>query len=280
MSETLVRPQAPWALRPLPPFPAVAQRIMALAKQEDPGVRELGDLVKMDPSFAGELLRLANSALFGVRRQVTSLARAIMIVGTERIKTMAATVAVNRMVRASVRIGVLRKVWVHSLVTAIMAEEAARAARLDRDSGYTAGLMHNLGALGLMSAYPEEYSRMLEVSGRFGFELLQTERDLFEIDHCAAGAYLAQDWDFPDELAAVIATHHDNPVPGELSLYNLIKVCWRLTDTLGYAAFPQEKQWPWEELIAALPHAGLSWLGDSREVVKAKLAKRLADAPV
>ena len=205
MSETLVRPQAPWALRPLPPFPAVAQRIMALARQEDPGVRELGDLVKMDPSFAGELLRLANSALFGARRQVTSLARAIMIVGTERIKTMAATVAVNRMVRTSVRIGVLRKVWVHSLVTAIMAEEAARAARLDRDSGYTAGLMHNLGALGLMSAYPEEYSRMLEVSGRFGFELLQTERDLFEIDHCAAGAYLAQDWDFPDELAAVIA---------------------------------------------------------------------------
>jgi HD-like signal output (HDOD) protein len=280
MSETLVRPQAPWALRPLPPFPAVAQRIMALARQEDPGVRELGDLVKMDPSFAGELLRLANSALFGARRQVTSLARAIMIVGTERIKTMAATVAVNRMVRTSVRIGVLRKVWVHSLVTAIVAEEAARVARLDRDSGYTAGLMHNLGALGLMSAYPEEYSRMLEVSGRFGFELLQTERDLFEIDHCAAGAYLAQDWDFPDELAAVILTHHDNPAPGEISLYNLIKVCWRLTDTLGYAAFPQEKQWPWEELIAALPHASSSWLGDSREVVKAKLAKRLADAPM
>ena len=52
----------------------------------------------------------------------------------------------------------------------------------------------------MMSAYPDEYSRMLEVSDDFGFDLLNTERDLFEIDHCAAGAYLAQDWGFPDEL--------------------------------------------------------------------------------
>ena len=120
-----------------------------------------------------------------------------MIVGADRVKTMATLVAVNRMVRSSVRIGALRKVWIHSLVTGIIAEEAARAARMDRDNGYTAGLLHNLGTLGLMSAYPDEYSRMLEVSDDFGFDLLQTERDLFEIDHCAAGAYLAQDGTFP-----------------------------------------------------------------------------------
>src|ERR1017187_4852876 len=79
----------------------------------------------------------------------------------------------------------------HSVVTAIIAQEAARLARLDSEVAYTTGLLHNLGTLGLMSAYPDEYSRMLEVSNDFGFDLLQTERDLFEIDHCAAGAYLA-----------------------------------------------------------------------------------------
>ena len=60
---------------------------------------------------------------------------------------------------------------------------AARLARLDGEVAYTTGLLHNLGTLGLMSAYPDEYSRMLEVSNDFGFDLLQTERDLFEIDH-------------------------------------------------------------------------------------------------
>ncbi len=162
------------------------------------------------------------------------------------------------------------------MVTAAIAEEAARISRSDREGAYTAGLLHNLGTLGLMSAYPDEYSRMLEVSGDFGFDLLRTERDLFEIDHCAAGAYLAQDWDFPDELAAVIATHHDEPVAGETSLDNIVKVSWRLADVLGYAAFSPDRLWTWEELTAFLPPARSSWLAESPDAAQAKLTTLLA----
>jgi putative nucleotidyltransferase with HDIG domain len=280
MTESFVRPQAPWALRLLPPFPAIANRIMALAARQDVDIHELGDLVKMDPSFSAELLRFANSALFSVRREVTSLAAAIGIVGTDRVKTIATLVAVNRMVRASARIGALRKVWIHSLATAVIAEEAAHIVRMERESAYTAGLLHNLGTLGLMSAYPDEYSRMLEVSDDLGFDLLRTERDLFEIDHCAAGAYLAQDWNFPNELAAVIDTHHDEPVPGEVSLFNLVRVSWRLSDALGYAAFSPSKLYCWEDLMEFLPNAGSSWLGTSLEVARAEVCKRLAAAPL
>ena len=274
----LARPQAPWALRLVPPFPTVAQRLLAIVDKENVTARELGDLVKMDPSFAAELLRFANSALFSLSREVKSLGHAVLMVGTDRVKTMATMVVLNRMVRASVRIAALRKVWVHSLITAIVAEEAARTVKFDCDAAYTTGLLHNLGTLGMMSAYPEEYSRMLEVSDDFGFDLLQTERDLFEIDHCTAGAYLAQDWNFPDEFAAAIATHHDELVPGEISLDNLVKVSWRLADALGYAAFSPNKPWTWEELIALLPNAGSSWLGESPEVAKTKLDSLLADA--
>ena len=205
------RPQAPWALRLLPPFPAIAHRILALASKEDVGASELGGLIKLDPSFSAELLRFANSALFGARREVTSLSQAVARLGMDRVKSMATFVALNNMVRTSVRALALRKVWVHSVVTAIIAEEAARISCLDCEIAYTTGLLHNLGTLGLMSAYPDEYSRMLEVSNDFGLDLLQTERDLFEIDHCAAGAYLALDWSFPDQLAGAIATHHDEP---------------------------------------------------------------------
>lgn len=279
MTELLARPQAPWALRLIPPFPAVAHRILALVGKEDVNARELGELVRMDPSFSAELLRFANSALFGVRQQVTSLIQAVVLVGTDRIKTMATLVALNRMVRSSARVAALRKVWLHSLVTAVIAEEAARVARVDRETAYTTGLLHNLGTLGMMSAYPDEYSRMLEVSDDFGFDLLQTERDLFEIDHCAAGAYLAQDWDFPDELAAALATHHDEPVPGDASLYTLIQVSWRLADVAGYAAFSPNKQWTWEELTAFIPNVKFSWLGESPEAAKEKIDSLLTNVP-
>jgi len=280
MSDLLARPQAPWALRLVPPLPAVAQRILALVSQEDVNAKEVGELVKMDPSFAAELLRFANSALFGVRREVKSLPHAIVLVGMDRVKTMATLVAMNRMVRSSVRIEALRKVWIHSLVTAIITEELAGRFRQSRESAYTLGLLHNLGTLGLMSAYPEQYSCMLEVNEDFGFDLLQTERDLFEIDHCLAGCYLAQDWDYPDELAAAIAGHHDEPAAGDLSLDNLIRVSWRLSDALGYVSFSRDKAWKYEELMAVAPASGSSWLGESPETAQTELQERLSAAPV
>jgi putative nucleotidyltransferase with HDIG domain len=279
MTNTFARPQAPWALRLLPPFPAIAHRILALASQEQVGTQEVGALIRLDPSFSAELLRFANSALFGARREVTSLAQAVALLGMDHVKSMATFVALNNMVRSSVRALALRKVWVHSVATAFIAEEAARISGLDSEAAYTAGLLQNLGILGLMSAYPDEYSRMLDVSNDFGFDLLQTERDLFDIDHCAAGAYLAQDWDFPDELAAAIATHHDDPVADESSLYNIIKVSWRLTDTLGYTAFSPVKDWAFEELAAYLPRVPNSWLVQSAESAKAEIDNRLAASP-
>lgn len=279
MIDFLEKPKAPWALRPVPPFPAVAQRVLMLVGQENVHIQQIGDAIKTDPSFSAELLRFANSALFGVRREVKSVPQAIMLVGMDQLKTMATMVALNRMVKSSVRLAVLRKVWQHSLVTAIVAEEAARLWRLPRDAAYTYGLLHNLGALGLMSSFPAEYLRMLEVSNENGYDLLKTERDLFDIDHCAAGAYMAQDWDFPDELAAAIATHHDDPVPGESSLDNVLKVSWRLADAYGYSAFAPEPKWTLDLLLGLVPNNADSWLGTPEEAKKV-LSEKLASAPV
>jgi HD-like signal output (HDOD) protein len=273
------RPQAPWALRLVPPFPSIAQRVLGAVSQDDSSIREVYNLVKMDPSFSAELLRFANSALFGSRHGVGSVSQAIAMVGLERVKTIATYVAMNRMIRAAVRIGALRKVWIHSQATAVIAEEIARLNHQPREAAYTAGLLHNLGTLGLMSAYPDEYSRMLEVSDEFGFDLLGIERDLFDIDHCLAGCYLAQDWDFPDELAAAIAGHHDEPVAGDISLDNLVRVSWRLADVLGFAAFSPEKEWAYADLIAFLPNSA-SWLGESAEAARAELDVRLSLVPL
>lgn len=280
MTSTFVRPQAPWALRLVPPLPAFAQRILALASQEDVSARQVSELTRMDPSFSAELLRVANSALFGVRREVTSLSQAIVIVGMDRVRSMAMLLCVNKMVRSSLRIQALRRVWQHSVVTAILSEESARAPGLPRDEAYTAGLLQNLGSLGLMSAYPDEYARMLQVSDDYGFDLLKTERELFEIDHCAAGAYLAQDWDFPDELAATLATHHDEPEAGVYSIDNIVRICWRLADSLGFAAFSPARVWRAWELLDLAPALRGGWLGGTEEEMQSVFQERLKEAPI
>ena len=272
--------EPPWALRLLPPFPAVAHRIVALVSQEDVSIREVEKLVKMDPSFSAELLGLANSAMFAVRREVKSLSTAVMMVGLDRVKTMATLVAVNRIVRSSLRLEALRKIWIHSLVTALVAERAAQAAGLFGDSAYTAGLLHNLGTLGLMSTFPGEYAGMLETADDGGFDLLAREQELFDIDHCLAGAYLAHDWDFPEELSDAIAAHHDEPAANERSLANLVRISWRLSDTLGYAAFATDQIWPYEDLVALLPGAAASRFGRSAEEVESEIRERLAGVPI
>jgi len=280
MAQTVARPHAPWALRLLPPFPAIAQRILALASQENVHLRDLGELIKLDPTFSAELLRVANSALFGARREVATLTHAILLLGLDRVKAMATYVALHTMVRSSLKAPALRKVWLHSLATAWIAEEAARANGVAEESAYTTGLLHNLGTLGLMSAYPEEYARLLEVTCEYGFDLLETERDLFEIDHCAAGAYLAREWHFPEELAAAIAAHHDEPEPGAATLAAIVRVSWRLSDALGYAAFAPARQWSHGELVAFLPHGRETWFGESPEAARAHIDKLLASAPL
>lgn len=275
MPELLAKPMRPWALRLLPPFPAVANRILAIVNNDDVGAKQIGEIIKLDPTFTAEILRVANSALFGAAREVTSVAFAVSLMGLDRVKAMATLVALNSMMKTAMRIQPLRKFWVHGLVTAMVAEESARASGAPLDSAYTAGLLHNLGALGLMAAYPEEYNRMIEVSSEYGFDLLQTERDLFEIDHCAAGAYLAQEWNFPDEIAAAIATHHDEPAPGDWNIYTLVQASWRLADALGYVAFPLAKAWTYDEIVAIIPGAKGSWLGAGQETAAREVAARL-----
>jgi HD-like signal output (HDOD) protein len=278
MPVILAQPQAPWALRLVPPLPTIAQKVLALLSREDVSSRQVSELTKMDPSFSAELLRFANSALFCARREVTSLSQAIILMGMERVKTIAMMLSVNKMIRSSLKVPALRKVWTHSVVSGILAEEAARMTGLPQDEAYTAGLLHNLGSLGLMSAYPDEYNRMLAVSDEYGFDLLKTEWDLFDIDHCAAGAYLAQDWDFPDALAATMATHHNDPTPGEYSVDNIVRVAWRLADAFGYAAFSPARNWKVEELIEFLPQLRSSWVAGPLEEVRGRLDGRLAEA--
>jgi putative nucleotidyltransferase with HDIG domain len=277
MTEILVRQETPWALRLVPPFPSVAQRIMALAGKEDSSAEQIGKLAKVDPSFSAELLRFANSALFGASRKISGLTQAILLLGVDRVKTMAAVVVMNRMVRSSVRIPALRKVWIHSLATAVIAEEAAPRMGVGRDAGHTAGLLHNLGALGLMSAYPDEYARMLTVSSDFGFDLLTTEKDLFEIDHCVAGAYLAQDWNFPDELVRAITAHHETPTARRTGLEALVQVSWRLADALGFAAFPEQES-SYAEMITYLPAlSAASWLKGDPDEARGEVSTRLGE---
>jgi len=275
MPELLAKPSRPWALKLLPPFPAVASRVLALVNTENVAASQISEIIRLDPTFTAEILRVANSALFGLLREIASVRQAVTLLGLDRIKAIATLVALNSMVKPAMGVEALRKFWIHSLVTAILTEESARASGAAVEGAYTAGMLHNLGTLGLMSAYPDEYRRMLEVTRDCGFDLVLTERDLFEIDHCAAGAHLATEWNFPDAIVEAIATHHREPRKA-VNLPGLVRVCWRVADVLGFAAFPPDGPWIYDDLIALIPVSTKSWLAAGIDEVKSQVGSRLS----
>ncbi len=173
---------------------------MATVSKEDVDIHEVGKLIAAEPVFATRVLQLANSPLFALQRQVRTISHAIILLGLDRVKAITFTRALQDFVTPALKIKALRACWQNCLATALLAEKLARAARMDTDFAYVAGLVRDIGRLALLVKYPEPYSNLLAVSGEQQFDLLMMERELFDIDHCQAGAWLMQQLPFPPEL--------------------------------------------------------------------------------
>ncbi|MCC7499084.1 MAG: HDOD domain-containing protein [Bryobacterales bacterium] len=242
----------PWALAALPPLPAVALRLLELVSKEGTDLRDIVRMIESDPAFAVELLRAANSARFSFSEPVASLHQATLVLGLDFVKSLAITVALRVYVKNALKAPALARCWRHSLACALLSEELASASGVKPEPVYAAGLLHDVGRIGLLAAYPNEYSNMLGVSTEFGFDILCSEQDLFDIDHCQAGAWLAREWQLPEAIVRTAACHHQD-VPEGTGTLSLVALGCRLADSLGYSVLPTHNTWAFEEICARLP---------------------------
>lgn len=225
----------PWALDKLPPFPAVATRLMQLLAGEDPDINEVGRIISAEPVFATRVLQLANSPLFALTAQVKTLSHAIVVLGLARVKAITVTRALGDFVAPALSIRSLRVCWQNSLAGALLAEKLGRSCKMDPNVAYVAGLLRDIGRLALLVKYPDSYANLLAVTSENAFDLMSTERELFDVDHCQAGEWLMGRMPFPPELAEVVAHHHDAPGHDEFRMVQLVRVADRMADALGFA---------------------------------------------
>jgi len=247
-----VAEKKPWALKALPPFPAVALQLLSLLDNPDVPLKKIVDLLRMDPALSGELLRVANSALYGFVQRIDTVSHAVVMLGSENVKRLALTVALNKFSGRFLRQEGLRACWDHVIATAVLAEQLAVELNTDKDRSYTAGLLHDIGRLALLASYPVEYSNLLAVAREGSFDQLECERQLFDIDHCATGQWLAQHWNLPPDFGLAIGQHHlDGPVEGELT--PLVRCSCRLADAMGFGALQTPPSQTIPEVLAGLP---------------------------
>jgi HD-like signal output (HDOD) protein len=232
--ENRKRPDLPRALTEVPPFPAVAVKALQVISNELGQLRELSELITADAAFSSEILRVVNSPLFGVNKEISSVLQAVVLLGLDRVKSVVVTVATRSYLNGSLDVPPLRACWHHSLACAVIAERLGRFNFIEPDIAYTAGLLHDIGRLGLIAAYPRKYADFLAGTEKDPCDAIERERDLFGIDHCQAGRLLAWHWKLPQIFVAITSKHHEAAVPGEPGVLTTVRQSCRMADVLGF----------------------------------------------
>lgn len=244
--------EPPAAVCKLPSFPPIATKVLQVLSQDNAEVGEIVRLVKADPAFGAEILQLSNSPLYPCSSRITSIAHAIVVIGLERTKALTMTVAMRSYLKRALKLSIMRQCWRHTLACALLGQELSPVFRIPVDRGYTGGLIHDIGRLGLLAAYPETYGPLLGATYETYSDVLASERMQFEVDHCQAGLWLGRAWGFPEELWEIAAHHHDATPLGNDDV-SLVRVACRLASTMEYNSVKYERPTTFEDIVDALP---------------------------
>lgn len=250
----------------VPAFPPVVLRLLDLLSNETTETAVLVRELASDAALTAELLRLANSPLFGLSARVETVHQAVVSLGFSRVQSLVMAAAATNYMKGAMQTEALQKCWRHTLASAVLCREIARATGIDSDRAYSFGLLHDLGRLGLLVGFPEEYDLVLRAADRDAVSLLDMEKKRFGLDHCEAGRQLVELWKLPQEFRVICGRHHDPPDGAPFDLLTLVHASCQLADTFGYAVVTPLKRQSFDEVLALLPAPAQERLCDADEL--------------
>jgi putative nucleotidyltransferase with HDIG domain len=193
-------------------LPEVVVRINALVDDPKSSAEDIGRAIQQDPNLTARVLKLANSAMFGMQRQVDTVARAVAVLGTRQVRDLtlglAAARAFDGIPNSLVSMG---SFWHHSVLAAVCARlVAAEVPRGRPDSAFVAGLLHDVGQLVMFNKVPEQAHQalLMTIDEPGEPDLHVCERQLIGFDHADVGGALARRWGLPVALQECIEFHH------------------------------------------------------------------------
>jgi len=227
--------RAAYAIKNLPPFPPVAARVITLLASESVSLPEVADILKTDPSLSAEVLRLANSALFGARSEIKNVRQSLSFLGIGRLTALMLTLSLSKVIRKIKSGEIMRRLWRHNLASALAAKEFAPSFGRISDDSYSAALLHDLGRLVFLVADSVQYEALV----REGSNVRQLEREYFGADHCEVGAQLLKLWNLPEMFSEVARHHHDAP-PDRGELILVVNASCAVANQLGFSVGPSD----------------------------------------
>ena len=195
----------------LAPLPHVASRVISVAEDDRFSAYDLSAIVATDTALTAKILRLANSAYYGYPRRITTVRDAVVLIGFRTVRATAIAAAVIDLFPAKALGPFSTDLFRgHSVACALVAEALAKeTGHAKPDEAFTAGILHDMGRMVMAQYQPAEFGQALYRALRRQQPLWEAEDEQFGFDHAALGSELARRWNFPGELTAAIAEHHD-----------------------------------------------------------------------
>ncbi len=220
----------------LPVMPTVALEVRRLIEQ-DAGVPAVVRAIERDPSIAAALLKYANSVVYAGLRDVTDLHQAVMRLGVVSVQQVVTALAARSVMDSGGRehVDLYRRIWLHSITTAMAARRLAQRVRVPPETAFLAGLLHDLGKVVVLQSVAK-----LQGTSR-GLMTIDEATVLEFVDalHCSVGDTLFEAWKIPADLREVLRRHHDPVLTGATDmLVAVVQMADRLAAKAGASLHP------------------------------------------
>jgi len=198
----------------MPSLPVSAKKVLEICNNLNANPSDLNKVISLDPVLTGRLLRLINSAFYGLNSHVTSLVKAITMLGINTVKNLTLSTAIlGTLPKNKVVNGLnMEGYWRHSLCVGVTSKLFAAKQGVEPrflQEYFTAGLLHDIGKLPLNAAMPEEYMNAIACADREHKKLIDAENDSFGINHCNTGDLITSAWKLDSPVSDVILFHHN-----------------------------------------------------------------------
>lgn len=195
----------------LPPIPGVFAELAELLQDDDVDLRTLGGVIAKDPSMAVNVLRLANSAFYGLANKVKTLEHAVTMLGIREITSLCMACQAARIFKPAhgEKTIDLQSFWRHSVATGVLAKVFCTEFRITPNSqAYLAGLMHDVGKIILDRFLHSEYRKVVQLTFDENMALIEAEKQVLGETHATVGGWLIEKWKLPHLFGAVTSFHH------------------------------------------------------------------------
>ena len=198
----------------MPSFSTTMTKVLEICNNPSSSANDLNRVISLDPVLTGQVLRLINSAYYSLPSRVTSMSRAIVMLGMNTVRNLALSTAVlQTLEHSSVSKALpMDDFWTHSICTGVTAKALAAIKNVpfvNQEEYFVAGLLHDLGKIPLLGGLPDEYTHALATAATDQRPLWQVENEVIGFDHSRVGRWIAEKWNLGEAFNNAISLHHD-----------------------------------------------------------------------